>query len=437
MTTLLSFIVVLGILVLVHEYGHYVAARRAGVRVEVFSIGFGPRLGSFRRGDTEFRVALIPLGGYVKMAGDDAQDATATAAPDAFYAKSVTARAGIVLAGPVMNLLLAFVLAPIVYLIGVQEAAHWDEPSVVGWIEPGAATGALAPGDQIQRVGQDETPTWRALQTALSLQKGTLVVEYLTADGAVSSTTIEQAAPGELLAALMPPMEAAIDRVVADGAAARAGILPGDILTSIGERPIGHWLEIRSALDAAAGRPVTVEVVRDGNLLALQLTPLRDPAGDRWLLGVARRELTVERRYGPLAAVQLGSRRVVEMVGLTMRVVRDLFTGRLGVDALGGPVMIAQGAGDAARAGIGAFLTFMIFISVQLGMLNLLPIPVLDGGHLVLLGLEGIFRRRMPERVVAALQWTGFVLLIGLMLYVTRNDIMRMWGATIRRWLGG
>jgi regulator of sigma E protease len=437
MTTLISFIVVLGILVIVHEYGHFKAARMAGVRVEVFSIGFGPRITSFQRGDTEYRIALIPLGGFVKMAGDDVQDTEAAAAPDAFYAKSVPARAGIVLAGPVMNLLLAFLLAPVVYLIGVQEAAHWDDPAVIGWIEGEAAIGSLTPGAQIQRVGTDETPTWRSLQTALSLQKGRLPVEFLTAEGAVSTTTIEQPEPGALLAVLMPPMEAAIDRVVDGGAAASAGIEPGDILMSIGDRPISHWLEIRSALDAAAGRPVTVEVVRDGALLALQLTPQRDPAGDRWLLGVARRELSVERRYGPIEAVKLGTRRVVEMMGLTLRVIRDLFTGRLGVDALGGPVMIAQGAGDAARAGVGAFLTFMIFISVQLGMLNLLPIPVLDGGHLVLLGFEAVFRRRMPERVIAALQWTGFVLLIGLMLYVTRNDIMRMWGTTIRRWLGG
>lgn len=437
MTTLLSFIVVLGILVLVHEWGHFKAARMAGVRVEIFSIGFGPRIASFRRGDTEYRVALIPLGGYVKMAGDDPEDPHAGDAPDAFFAKSVGARAGIVLAGPAMNLLLAFLLAPIVYLVGVPEPAHWDEPAVVGWIEEPARAGDLAPGALIQRVGDDETPTWRALQTALSLRQGSFKVEFLTADGAVSATTLAQDRPGDLLAVLMPPMEAAIDRVMDDGAAARAGIRPGDIITAIGERPIRHWLEIRSALDEAAGQPVTVEVVRDGDALRLELTPLRDAADERWLLGVARRELTVERRYGPVEATLLGGKRVIEMIGLTGRVVRDLFSGNLGLDALGGPVMIAQGAGDAARAGLGAFLTFMIFISVQLGVLNLLPIPVLDGGHLVLLGLEGVFRRRMPERVVAILQWSGFVLLIGLMLYVTRNDIMRMWGATIRRWLGG
>lgn len=435
MTTLLSFIIVLGILVLVHEWGHFAVARLCGVRVETFSIGFGPRILSFQRGDTEYQIALIPLGGYVKMAGDDPGGEGANA-PDAFFAQSRPRRAAIVLAGPAMNLLLAFALAPVIYLVGVPEPIYWEEAPVVGWVEPPEAGQGVVAGSQILEVNGETIEHWRGLQMALLLNQGEVRLRLVDAQGAPTEAVIHQAEPGAMLAVLHPPMEAAVDRVMDGSAAARAGIRSGDILLSIDDRPIRHWLEIRHALDLAAGRPVSAEVLREGGVVALEVTAERDPADERWLLGIARREAQELRHYGFAEAMVRGPERVVEMIVLTGRVVRDLFTGRLGLDALGGPVMIAQGAGDAARAGLGAFLTFMVFISVQLGLLNLLPIPVLDGGHLVILAVEGVLRRPVPERLVIFLQWLGLALLIFLMLYVTRNDIMRLWGDAIRRLIG-
>lgn len=433
--TLAAFIVVLGILVIAHEYGHFQAARWAGVRVEIFSIGFGPQLFKIERGGTIYRVAAIPLGGYVKMAGDEptAENAAIT---DGYFAQPIWKRAGIVLAGPAMNILLAFALAPLMYLIGVPEPIHLTEAPTIGWVADDELNTQIVAGDVVLAVNGSAVGTWRDLQNALAISRGTMQLTLARGDDTFDVVT-ERAAPGDLIGVLVPPMDTVVERVMPDGAAAAAGIAAGDRIVAIDGQAIEHWLGIRQALDAATAPTVAVVVARAADVTAeVVVAPKLDDAG-RPMLGVARQENSVMRRYGLGEAISLGNARVVDMFGLTFIVLQKLFTGQLGLDALGGPLMIAQGAGDAARQGAGALLVFMIFISVQLGVLNLLPIPVLDGGHLVLLGAEALFGRRLPDKVVAALQYLGFAALMLLILYVTRNDIMRMWGEPIRRWLEG
>lgn len=433
--TLLAFIVVLGVLVIAHEYGHFQAARWAGVRVETFSIGFGPEIAAIKRGDTTYRVALIPLGGYVKMAGDDPSGIDVNA-PDGYFAQAVWKRAGIVLAGPIMNILLAFALGPVMYMAGVPEPEHLTTKPQIGWIAVDELRETLEPGDVVLAVNGSAVATWRDLQNALAINSGKLTLK-VQRNAEVFEIVSERDKPGELIPVLIPPMDTLIERILPDSAAGKAGVVGGDKIVAIDGRPIVHWLEIREALEAATTPSVAVLLERDGGATAaVQITPILDESG-KPMLGVARRESNVVKYYGPAEAVKLGTGRVLEMFGLTFAVLKRLFTGGLGLDALGGPLMIAQGAGDAARQGLGALITFMVFISVQLGVLNLLPIPVLDGGHLLLLGIESVLGRRLPDKVVGILQYIGFGALMLLILYVTRNDIMRMWGDTISRWLSG
>lgn len=431
--TLLAFIIVLGVLVIVHEYGHFQVARWVGVRVETFSIGFGPELAAINRGDTTYRVALIPLGGYVKMAGDDPND-TDVNVPDGYLAQPVWKRAGIVLAGPVMNILLAFALGPVMYMAGIPEPEHLTAKPQLGWIVVDELRQSLQPGDLVLAVNNSPVETWRDLQNSLAINSGKITLKIARGDQ-VFEVVSQRDKPGELISILLPPMDTLIERILPDSAAGKAGVISGDKILAIDDRPIRHWLEIREALEAATTSSVVVVLERAGGVTAsVQITPSFDENG-KPMLGVARRESNVVKFYGPAAAVQLGTERVLEMFVLTFDVLKRLFTGGLGLDVLGGPLMIAQGAGDAARQGLGALITFMVFISVQLGILNLLPIPVLDGGHLLLLSIEAALGRRLPDKVVSILQYIGFGALMLLILYVTRNDIMRMWGDTISRWL--
>lgn len=433
--TLLAFIIVLGIVVLVHEWGHFAAARWAGVRVEVFSVGFGPALAKIERGGVVYKIGAISLGGYVRMAGEDPSSDERMAA-DAYQAAPPAKRAVIALAGPAMNIVLAFVLAPIMYMVGVPEPVSWSQPPVVGWVEaPAGIQLDVRVGERIEAVGGRKLNTWKDAAEVLAMVAGTTEI-VLRSDAGVRRITVTTTAPGQLNEWLLPPMPPIADRVMPDSPAARAGMQAGDVILRVGETPVMHWMAIRGAVDAAAGAPVTVMVERAGAVTTLTVTPELDEASGRYLLGIARRELEETKRYGLGGAIVAGTQRVMSMFGLTFRVVAGLFSGKLGLDALGGPVLIAQGAGEAARAGIGALLTFLVFISVQLGILNLLPIPILDGGQLVMILLEAIRGKRMPERVEELTQWLGLGFLIFLMLYVTKNDVMRVWGDAIERLLG-
>lgn len=432
--TLIAFIVVLGVLVIVHEWGHFQMARWCGVRVETFSIGFGPQLYATERGGTVYRVAAIPLGGYVKMAGDE-PDSEERNAPDAFYSQPLYKRAAIVLAGPVMNLILAFALAPLIYLVGVPEPVYLDEPATIGWVTEAAPATVFEPGDRILAIDGRPIQTWRDLQAQLALASGEAHV-LIDRGGVQVEQTLTIDKTGAMAGWFLPPMPPVIEQVIGGSAAEAAGLQPGDLLVSIGGQSISHWMQISQLLAEIGEQPVPITIQRDGQQIELTITPRKGDDG-RVLLGIARREESRVHRYPAAEAVGRGFGRVAELTGLTFQVLERLFTGRLGLEALGGPLMIAQGAGDAARQGAGALLTFMIFISIQLGILNLLPIPVLDGGHLLLMAIEAGIRRPLPEKLVVAVQYTGFAFLLGLILYVTRNDIMRMWGDKIGKLLGG
>ncbi len=435
MTTILVFLLVLGVLVLVHEWGHFAAARWAGVRVETFSINFGPTIASIKRGDTLYKIGIIPLGGYVKMAGDEPNSDEADA-PDAFFAKPVRKRAVIVMAGPVMNLVFAFAAAPLMYLAGIPEPAHWSAPATIGWVEGEAADGLL-PGDTVTAISGSDVENWKELQNEIAIHHQDMIFHVRSNDGSHREVRLGTDDPAAFLSAIFPPMSSTIERVMGDSPAAESGLKKGDTIVAIDGTEIRHWMQIRRLLDAAAGAAVDVTIERNGSTENVQVAARKDESSGRYLLGIARQEMTVDRQYGFFESVQMGFSRVIDLIVLTFRIIGKLFSGEIGVNALGGPVMIAQASGEAAKNGFGALIGMMVFLSIQLGILNLLPIPVLDGGHMVLLGCEAALGRRVNDRVVEIAQWGGFLLLVSLMLFVTRNDIMRIWGDSIRGWFNG
>ena len=432
------FVLTLGVLVTFHEFGHYWVARRCGVKVKRFSIGFGHPLWSRVATDgTRYQVGWIPLGGYVQFLDEREDDVAPADLPAAFNRQPVFKRIAIVLAGPAANLLLCVSLLWATYQIG------WPDLSpVIGTPTGLAADAGLHAGDRIVKVGDQATPTWTQAVTPLALAaidrrpvlltvaddagrefQRTLPLDRLPAD-------FNQANPLAAigLGALLSEDRPVIGELAPDAAA--AGILePGDRILRIGDTNISHFSQIPVALQvsAAGGRAVAVEVERKGQRLALRVTPRQvDLNGkSRWLLGIGpRRDITVL-RYGPTqafgAALAETGKQTRETLGFIARLVR----GEASSKNLSGVIGIAQVAQAEARLGVSRLLFFMASLSLTLCIMNLLPIPVLDGGHLLYYLIELVSGRPVSERVLVAGQYAGLVLLAGLIGLAFYNDILR------------
>ncbi|MFI5304440.1 MAG: RIP metalloprotease RseP [Nitrospiria bacterium] len=419
MVTLISFLVMLGVVVIVHEWGHFITARRNGVRVEKFSIGLGPKLFSKKVGDTEYVVSAIPLGGYVKMAGEN-QDEIRNL-PDEFSSKTLWQRGKIVFAGPAINIVLAFLLMPLVYMIGIQEPKYLNEPAKIGWVEDQstAQVAGLKAGDLVIGVANQPIENWKELREAL-MSKSVSRLEIKREDKLIS---LPVTAP---LAGLYPDLRPVVQKVLPGKPAERAGLQEGDILLSIDQTRITSFNHFLYLIQNKAGKEINLEINRGGTTMIRVVTPLFDPKVKKVILGISMGNETLFTRYGLLESIQIGTSNLVNSINLTFSVLGRLVTGKLSLEVMGGPVQIAQMSGQAAKTGLGAFIFLMAMISLQLGIFNLLPIPVLDGGWIVLFILEGIQGHPLSKKVINAAQFTGFSLLMGLMVYVTFNDIMKL-----------
>lgn len=430
--TILTFLVVLGFLIFVHELGHFLVARWTGVRVLRFSLGFGPRIYSKQVGDTEYMISAIPLGGYVKMAGDDPTQDTPKQ-PYEFSARTLGERTRIVLAGPAMNILVAFVLMPVVYLIGTQVPAFLEQAPVVGWVEADspAQTGGFASGDRLVSIGGAEVPTWEAAVSQI-VRRPDHTVDVVVERGD-QRLTLPLAVPAQFEKGAgtlgFLPEKAAIVGVVSPGMpAAVAGLEAGDEIVSLNGEPIHNWYQMSAAIQKNQGAQLTLGYRRDGADSTVDLTPAMDDASKRWIIGIGGKDATLFRQYGFVEAVVKGTQKMWELTGLTFEVLGQLFTGNLSIKALGGPIMIAQVTGEAADSGFTDVVRLVAFISLQLGIMNLLPIPVLDGGWLVFFLIEGVLGHPLNRRGQEIAQTVGMVLLITLALVVSYNDIMRIIG---------
>lgn len=433
---ILTFIVVLAILVFVHEFGHFWFAKRAGVGVEKFSIGFGPKIIGFTRGETEYRISLFPLGGYVKMMGDN-PDEQHTGNPKEFLSRPIRDRLPIVFAGPAVNLVLAFLIMPFVYMLGVQVPAFIFKPAQVGYVVPDspAAQAKIQAGDIIQRVNGKETETWEKVMGATLAEPEQTIDVQVARGGALLSMKVKLGTDEENGAALFgiqPEAPTLVGKVSPGSAAQEAGISDGDRIVSINGQPVSHWVVMADLVQKNGAKPLAVQIERGGERKDLTLTPRLDEEGKRVIMGIQRDEPLELQKYGVLESIGEGFRRTVQMGQQTFVILGKLFTGNLSVKSLGGPIRIAQVTSAAAESGLSDVLSLMAFLSLQLGVMNLLPFPVLDGGHIFFMGIEFIRRRPISRKALEISNQVGFVLLVTLMLVVTKNDIMHAWGDSLR-----
>ena len=437
MNTLFAFLFVLGVLVFVHELGHFLAARRLGVRVLTFSLGFGPKIAKVRRGDTEYCISVIPLGGYVKMAGENPDDPR-TGRPDEFLSKTKWERFQILIMGPAMNIILAVVVMAIVLAQGAEVPIYQDQPPVVGAVAPGspAERAGIQRGDRILTVAGDEVDTWDDLFLAVGTRPNREVALTLLRNGARQSVSLRTDSETRFEIGnigVLPDINPIVASVIAGRPAEKAGLKAGDVVLAVnGERMVTRTQFIE-AISRNGEREIELTIEREEQQLRIRATPYKE--GDRGMLGLYVTEPTRSFTPGPLEAIQLSVKRNIEFGGLIFKTLGGLFVGDTSPRQLMGPVAIAQLSGESAQAGWIALFTLMASISLNLGLLNLLPIPVLDGGHILIMALEGVARRDFSMAVKEKMLLAGFVLLMMLMVTVIYNDLTRIsWIERLMPW---
>ncbi len=443
-TTLLAFGFVLGVLVFVHELGHFLVARWHGVRVLTFSLGFGPKLLSMKRGDTEYCLSLIPLGGYVKMAGENPDDHPQGAA-DEFLSKTKWQRFQVLLAGPAMNMILAVVVLAVVLMQGDRVLAFLSKPAVIGVVQAGsaAAAGGMQAGDEVVRINGRAISTWEELDMAVT-SKPELNVEFvvrrsgaertLTVRPATTKVTLQTDTTFEVgTIGVLPDTYPLIDAVNPGDPAEKAGFQKGDVILSIEGARMVYSRNVSDALKTRGGQPTVIVVRRAGAQMTVTVTP--EQRGDNAVVGITLGNETISYQPGPLEALGLSVKRNVQTAGLILRTLGELFTGGASPKQLMGPVGIAQLSGASARQGWVELFALMASISLNLGLLNLLPIPVLDGGHMAIMGMEAVARRDFSLAVKEKMLFAGFVLLMMLMVTVIYNDLTRVaWIERLMPW---
>ena len=426
---ILALIVVLGVLVFIHEGGHFLAARAVRARVSVFSFGFGKRLFGIKRGETDYRVSLIPLGGYVRIAGlgpDESDVVGAGAAPEPLLPRRH--RAAILVAGPLANVVGAWLFLAAAFMIGVQVPVWQDEPPEVAWVDPAspAAEAGLAPGDLVLSLDGKPVHTWRQLEMAtLSSPNRAMTVRFRRA-GAEREVTLTPTAVTRYelgYAGLAPPLPAEVPSVQPGSPAESAGIHAGDRILAVGGEGVRHFYDLIRLVGVSAGKEIVVRVARGAEVLDIRATP-RD-VGGQGKLGIPAPNPTTLKRVGPLAALGESAGECVRMTRETFAVIARMISGRASMRQMSGPIDIARFSGEAARTGSVAFVWLLGIISLQLAIFNFLPIPVLDGGHLAVLGLEAVVRRDFSDRVKERILNIGFWLIVALVVVVFYNDIVK------------
>jgi len=413
-------------MIFVHELGHYLVAKLLKIRVDVFSLGFGPRLVGFKRGDTDYRVSALPLGGYVKMAGESYEDEL-TGAPDEFLSRSKPQRFAVAVAGPIMNILLALVLTWANFWYGVEVDAAMKQPATIGKIEQGspAAKAGLLVSDTILSVDSARTPTWHELRLEVGQRPNQTVTLTIRRDDQVLTKRVTFGSDNEAgTLGAGPPRPYVVDSVEAGTPADKAGLKAGDriLLVTASDKTASDAYDIAPLISASEGKPVHLRIQRKGEILEKTIVPVKMAEGPR--IGIRYKPTQIE-RFGFFESWKQAVDRNYRVTILTFNVLGRIITGRASLRQMSGPIEIARFSGAAAEQGTLVLLQLMALISLQLGIFNLLPIPILDGGVIALLAVEGVMRRDLSLRVKERIFQIGFIFLIVLMGIIIINDITK------------
>ncbi|UCH74526.1 MAG: RIP metalloprotease RseP [Rhodospirillales bacterium] len=443
------FLVLLTPLVFVHELGHYLVARWCGVRVDVFSIGFGPELfGWTAKSGTRWKISAVPLGGYIKMFGEHAlerdtsgqvRELTEEEKAVSFEHKRLSQRAAVVFAGPAANYVFAILVLAVMYMTFGQSYT----PAVVAAVAPesAAARAGIEPGDRVISVDGDPLERYEDLAGRVALHPGDPIEVEIERDGRTLAMTVTPdpvemkmiddtvQTVGTLGVGLIPPVVA---EVIPDSAAAEAGFRVGDRVMQIGDTPIGRFEELRQIVLAAPGKPLEFLIARDGAEIKLTAVPkadeIRTESGDTQPVGrlgvAAKAPPTDIVRHGPTMALWQATKRSVEITEGTLTGLAQIAIGARDSKEMGGPIMIAQVSRKVAKRGVIDFIGMMVLFSITLGLINLFPIPVLDGGHLAFYALEAIRGRPLGERAQEYGFKIGLALVLSLMIFVMVNDLL-------------
>lgn len=436
-----SFLVAISVLVAVHEYGHFWAARKCGVKVYRFSIGFGKVI--WRRTDkqgTEFALSMIPLGGYVKMLDGRVEEVPAELKSQAFDQKSVLQRAFIIAAGPLANFIFAILAYWVIYSVGIPSVKPVIENVTANSI---AAQAHIEPNSQIIAIDGESAPDWETINMLLAAKLGEPQVDItispfgsnvnyekqLNLAGWKFDPEKESAFESLGMNPVRAKIEMTLSKVVENSPAQKAGLQVGDKILTENLTAL-KWQDFVKLVEQ--GKPINLKIERDGNIFDKVVQPEKNDKEDRWFVGVSPTFLNVgeqyrtELKYGILESLSKGVEKTAQLSWLTIKVIGKLFTGDLSLNNLSGPISIAKGAGASSSIGWVYFLSFMALISVNLGIMNLFPLPVLDGGHLVFLAAEGIKGKPVSERVQNLSYRIGATLLLMLMAFALFNDFLRL-----------
>jgi len=428
LTSLVAVVAVLGFMILIHEFGHYAVAKWLGVRVEQFAIGFGKRLIGFRRGETDYRINAIPLGGYVKMSGENPMDQR-TDDPREFLNHPRWHRFLVAIAGPAMNIMLAIVLLTTVYMVHYEYPAVYDEPPVIGWVfkDMAAAKAGFEVGDRITRIDGINNPSWEQIDLKEALSPGQPLDVTVERNGKSLSKTVVPEATGvdQIGFAGWAPKETTvtITDLVSGWPADKAGLKEGDQIVALDGKPVPALAAMVESLKETKDKPITLTVLRQGKELTFTVQPIL--AEKSYRIGVGSMQMKVKTL--PFAAAFNKSLSENRQNGLLiLELVRKMVQGKISPKSIEGPIRIGQAAGEAARRkGWTPLMSLTAAISLNLGIFNLLPIPILDGGVILFLLIEGLMRRDISMSIKERVYQAAFVFLVLFAVMVIYNDLMK------------